>query len=126
MFNLNAPIGTRVPRGYPTSVRTIADYEIAQLSSLKQRSLRSLRDALALHISATLDRPIRSVIGYYEHTDNFGGCSTCEHWLTVFDVYFKDQSGRTFLYRYDGTFKDLILALTGEPAGAKALASADH
>lgn len=59
-----------------------------------------------------LDQPIRQVVAYGEHTDSFGGCSTCEHWLTVFDVYFKDSSGRLLLYRYDGGFSELIRRLT--------------
>lgn len=112
MFGINRPRGTKIPEGYPSTVRTVALSELVQVSRLKTQSIPSLRDALTRYLRTVLDQPIRQVVAYGEHTDNFGGCSTCEHWLTVFDGYSEDSSGRLLLYRYSGNFSELVRRLT--------------
>lgn len=114
MFGINRPRGTKTPEGYPFNVRTVALSELVQVSRLKTQSIASLREALTRYLRTVLDQPIRQVVAYYEHTEDYGGCSTCEHWLTVFDVYFKDSSGRLLIYRYDGGFSELIRRLTDQ------------
>lgn len=112
MFGINRPRGTKIPEGYPSTVRTVALSELVQVSRLKTQSIASLREALTRYLRTAIEQPIRSVVAYYEHTENYGGCSTCEHFEVVFDVYFKDSSGRLLIYRYNGNFSELIRRLT--------------
>lgn len=114
MFGINRPRGTRTPPGYPYSVRTVAISELVEVSRLKTQSIPSLRDALTRYLKTVLEQPIRQVVAYQEHTENYGGCSTCEHIEVVFDVYFKNSSGRLLIYRYNGNFSELIRRLTDQ------------
>lgn len=112
MFGINRPRGTKIPEGYPSTVRTVALSELVQVSRLKTQSIASLRETLTRYLRTVIEQPIRTAVAYYEHTENYGGCSTCEHFEVVFDVYFKDSSGRLLLYRYNGNFSELIRRLT--------------
>lgn len=107
-FLTSRPRGTVIPRGFPGSVRTIDGFEQNMLFWLKTRSLKSLRTTLRAHLAAELDVTIRSVIAYQDHTVDLGGCSTCSFEQAVLDVFFRDQGGRVLLWRYEGSFAELM------------------
>lgn len=119
-MTISSALATTQPSGYPRSVRTLDFFERRALPRLQRATIKPLRQALAVYLAAELSRPIRSVVAYQEHTVSGGGCSTCEFNYIILDVYFKDSSGRTFLWRYEGYLSEIIakLAEYAEPAGS--------
>jgi hypothetical protein len=75
---------------------------------------RTILDALTRFL---MDRGVTDIVrvtGFEDRTEYGGGCETCEYTYTVVDIYYDRilaASGQG-VYTYDGSFSELIAALT--------------